>query len=314
MKETQGSVSVRKFFKHKSIWTALYAVYFSMVLLSVYAFIAEDSVDNVIDGMDEKYDYTLVFNHDGKTTHYDVTRHTTSLPGKITLTYWTSENKLDVTEVSNIKNLTIDVEAMFDDEIENVFKSTQAEIPTMDLNYWLEAGDGLFTVEFDIDDSEPLQSLKFTKFPSPQSVLVDHQNIDVVALQKPEALLDRPCQRVAVLCIEGLRPSPQLRGQDQGRVDVLQYVSKHLLAVEIPWRSVGVVHTKLDRAPDGCAGLLEWAAVLGDEQPAHAEPADSYSRASQCPKIHAHLLCPCPPIRGSASDCIARAAALACSG
>ena len=85
--------SIRKNLSGKSVWIALYAIYLVFILLSVYAFIAEDSVDDITKDMDEKYDYYLVFDRDGKTTHYDVIRYDNSNPGKITLTYWTQQKQ-----------------------------------------------------------------------------------------------------------------------------------------------------------------------------------------------------------------------------
>jgi PKD repeat protein len=143
--------------------------------MSVSAYLAEQSVNQVRDNMDESYTYYLTFRTDGVTTHYTVTRHDTSEPGKITLTYWTDDNKLDITNIENIKTLTIDVQSLFEDEASKVFKSVHTDIPTMDLDYWLEAKDGIFVVEFELAAGEPIESLTFTKFPEPKSVLVNNQ-------------------------------------------------------------------------------------------------------------------------------------------
>jgi hypothetical protein len=77
--------------------------------------------------------------------------------------------------VINIKTLEIDVKSMFEDEAKKVFKKNPTEILGMDLEYWLEAGDGIFTIEFDIDTSTPMEELTFTEFPEPTSALVNNQ-------------------------------------------------------------------------------------------------------------------------------------------
>jgi PKD repeat protein len=166
---------LKKTFKKKSLWIMLYAVYLTMVLLSVQALIAQDSVDEIRANMDDKYDYFLVFNHDGKSTHYIVTRHDPNEVGKITLTYWTEYNILEIHEVSNIKKLEIDVQSMFEDESIKIFKRSFDYIPNMDLDYWFKAGDGIFTIEFDIDSSEPMEQLVFSEFPEPNSVMVNNK-------------------------------------------------------------------------------------------------------------------------------------------
>ncbi|UCH90348.1 MAG: PKD domain-containing protein [Thermoplasmata archaeon] len=125
--------------------------------------------------MEESYTYNLKFEEDGKTSHYVVSRHDTGEPALITLTYWTQDNKLDITNVKNIKTLEIDVQSMFEDESNDVFKQTHDKIPTMDMDYWLDANDGIFTIEFDIDSEEPMEELTFTKFPTPVSVKVNSQ-------------------------------------------------------------------------------------------------------------------------------------------
>lgn len=167
--------SIRRVLKRRSTWAVLYAIYLALILLSVHTLIAEVSVQDVRDDMDEKYTYYLTFEKDGKKTHYDVTRHNTAEPGSITLIYWTQDNKLEVTKVDNIKTLKIDVKSMFEDEANKVFKRSSGELPDFDMDYWLEAGDGVFTITFDIPNNEPIQRLTFTRFPTPTSVLVNNQ-------------------------------------------------------------------------------------------------------------------------------------------
>jgi PKD repeat protein len=151
----------------------LYSLYLAIILASVYAFVAENSISDIRKDMDEKYDYFLTFPKDGKQTHYDVTRHNTDLPGKITLTYWTQDNKLDIKKVENIKTLKIDVQSMYEDESMKVFKQGFAVMPKLNLDYWLDAGDGVFTVEFNIDSANEMESLTFTEFPVPKEVRVN---------------------------------------------------------------------------------------------------------------------------------------------
>jgi PKD repeat protein len=167
--------SVNRFFRRKSVWAVLYTVYLALILLSVQAFIAEISVDTVRKGMDVKYDFYLTFQNDGITSHYDVTRHDDAAPGMIDLTYWTQDNRLDINDIKNIKSLKIDVQSMFDDEAIWVFKNQPGDIANMWKDYWYTSGDGIFTINFNIDVNESLANLTFTKFPEPVSVLVNNQ-------------------------------------------------------------------------------------------------------------------------------------------
>jgi len=169
------SAGVKSLLKKRSVLVTVYAIYLSMVLLSVQAFLAEESVDEIRNNMDEYYDYSLTFRSDGRTTHYDVTRHDSGENGRIVLRYYTQSNKLVISRVENIKTLKIDVQSMFEDESQRVFKKSHTSIPNMDMDYWLTAGDGIFTIEFNIASGEQLESLKFTKFPEPESVLVNNK-------------------------------------------------------------------------------------------------------------------------------------------
>jgi hypothetical protein len=161
--------------KKKSVWVIIYTIYITMIILSINAHIAENTVEDLMGNMNAKYNYSLEFLHDGESSHYDVTRHNANEPGKISLTYYTSSNQLNVYQISNIKSLKIDVNSMFKDESIRVFKRPSESIENWDLDYWLNAGDGIFTVTFDVIKSEPLESLTFSKFPEPTSVLVNNQ-------------------------------------------------------------------------------------------------------------------------------------------
>ncbi len=164
---------MKKYLKRRSFWIMLYSLYLAIILTSVYAFVAEDSISDIRKDMEVKYDYYLTFPKDGKQTHYDVTRHNTDLPGKITLTYWTQDNKLDIKKVENIKTLKIDVQSMYEDESMKVFKQGHTVMPKLNLDYWLDAGDGVFTVEFNIDSANEMESLTFSEFPVPKEVRVN---------------------------------------------------------------------------------------------------------------------------------------------
>jgi PKD repeat protein len=182
----------------------IYAVYLALILISVHALLAEDSVNDIRKNMDEKYDYFLTFPDDGPNTHYDVTRHDKGSSGKIELTYWTQDNKLDIKKVKNIKELTINVKSMFEDESQKVFKTTTVENPNIHMDYWFEAGDGIFTIEFNIDKSEPLESLKFSKFPTPKKVLVNNQewwktNTNYQVMGKEIVISDIPTGKTTVV-------------------------------------------------------------------------------------------------------------------
>jgi PKD repeat protein len=167
--------SIKSFFKRKSVWAAVYAVYLAIILMSVQAFIAVDIKQDIINNMDKSYTYHLTFKETGTVTHYDVVLHNESQYGYIDLTYWTADNILDITNIKNIKELSIDVNSMFEDESERVFKKLPGDISTMDMDYWFVAGDGIFVIKFNIGESEPLEKLTFNEFPTPTSVLVDNQ-------------------------------------------------------------------------------------------------------------------------------------------
>ncbi len=165
----------RGYLKHRKAWVVLFAIYLALIFMSINVFIAEDSVDDIRKNMDEKYTYHLTFTTDGQTTHYDILRYNSDVPGIITLTYWTQDNKLDISKVENIKTLKIDVQSMFEDESMKVFKKSHSSNKNLHMDYWLEAGDGIFTIEFNIDKSEPMESLTFTNFLEPKSVRVNNQ-------------------------------------------------------------------------------------------------------------------------------------------
>lgn len=170
-----NKVNRRGYLKYRKAWIVLFAIYLALIFVSINVFIAEDSIDDIRTNMDEKYTYHLTYTTDGQTTHYDVLRHNSDIPGIITLTYWTQDNKLDISKVENIKTLKIDVLSMFEDESMKVFKKSHSSSKDLHMKYWLEAGDGVFTIEFNIAESEPMESLTFTNFPEPKSVRVNNQ-------------------------------------------------------------------------------------------------------------------------------------------
>ncbi|UCH89353.1 MAG: PKD domain-containing protein [Thermoplasmata archaeon] len=165
---------VNRIFKRKSVWTVIYAVYLSLILLSVNAFIAQESIDNMRADLDDQYTYHLTFEEDGVKTHYDVTRHNSNQPGKVTLTYYTLSNKIDITNIENIKTIDIDMQSIFEDEADEVFNKPSSEISEQDLIDQLAGTDGILTIEFDIDESEPVESVTFTNFPTPTSVMINN--------------------------------------------------------------------------------------------------------------------------------------------
>ena len=95
-----------------------FALYITFILLSQVPYIAEPEMTRA---MKEKYDYHLVFNWDGKQTHYVVDRINDTKPGDITLTYWTNTHTLNV-RTENIKKLWIDCESIYYDESMKVFE------------------------------------------------------------------------------------------------------------------------------------------------------------------------------------------------
>ena len=144
-----------------------FILYVTFILLSRVPLLAESGMRQSV--MDNKYDYNLVFTHDGETTHYIVERTNTALDGKIDLTYTTLTHTLNVA-TTNIKNLTIDCNSVYEDESNKVFKRS----PTLDANYYKSYfinEKGLFTV---IVQSDHEIELRFKYAPRPTSVLVNN--------------------------------------------------------------------------------------------------------------------------------------------
>lgn len=167
---------LKNLFRRKSVWAVLYAVYLALIMVSVQSLYAELVVDDIRKEMETSYNYDLSFFKNGKTSHYDVVLHDSEKPGRITLTYWTQDNKLDIIMLENIDTLKIDVQSLFEDEAEKVFKRKPTEFASLDMDYWLDAGDGIFTIDIKNNKpGSPMNNLTFTKFPEPTSVLVDDQ-------------------------------------------------------------------------------------------------------------------------------------------
>lgn len=143
------------------------AVYIMFILLTTVTYIAESHMRSVQDDMDDQYTYSLQFPRDGEQSHYNVERVNTSKNGEITLTYTTDSNTLQV-ETTNIKELTIDCESIYQDESMNVFKLDPATDDDYYNDYFMERD--MFTVNAVTDH---VLELRFKHAPVPYEVYVD---------------------------------------------------------------------------------------------------------------------------------------------
>jgi PKD repeat protein len=116
--------------------------------------------------MDDKYDYHLVFETDGVTSHYEVLRVDPNKNGEIILTYTTASNTLNV-ETKNLKELTIDCKSVYFDESMDVFK----EFSNIDYykNYFKDLDK--FTAIVKTDNK--IDELRFKFMPEPVKVVVN---------------------------------------------------------------------------------------------------------------------------------------------
>jgi hypothetical protein len=146
-----------------------FALYITFILLSTIPYIAESQIRTRQSDMDEKYDYHLVFQNDGKQSHYIVERVDTNSIAEIDLTYTTISHSLQV-ETRNIKKLTIDCKSIYFDESMKVFKRDPAADEDYYIDYFKKDHDK-FPVTV-ITDSK-IDELRFQFAPKPVRVYVD---------------------------------------------------------------------------------------------------------------------------------------------
>jgi PKD repeat protein len=122
--------------------------------------------------MNDKYEYYLIYEEDGRHSHYYVERMDTNRDGEIDLTYFTNTHTLDV-EVYNIKKLSIYSNEVYYDEATKVFKMDPYSpqiLTELYYDYFIEERDE-FTVT--VYSDERIEELRFKDAPEPVEVFVD---------------------------------------------------------------------------------------------------------------------------------------------
>ncbi len=160
-----------KLSNRKKIIILAFALYVTFILLSRVPYIAQNEIRAVTDKMDEKYEYFLVFYDDDEISHYYVFRENSSLPATITLTYTTSTHTLNV-ETTNIKNLVIDCQSIYDDECKDVFKLDPIDDRTL-FKYYFSTEREEFKIIVKTDTK--IDNIIFKNTPKPVSVIVDNE-------------------------------------------------------------------------------------------------------------------------------------------
>jgi len=146
----------------------LYALYIMLLLFSRVPYIAQMTIDERVNNMEEQYDHVISFPQDGQATHYTVYRYDTDYIGRIYTTYTTSSHTLDV-ETQNIKRLSIDTRSMYEDESDNILKMNNAEDSNYYKSYFIERDE--FNIHITSDYG--IAQLEFMDVPMPYIVLVD---------------------------------------------------------------------------------------------------------------------------------------------
>ncbi len=153
---------------YKKLGIVAFALYVTFILLSMVPYMAESQIRTRQGSMDASYSYHLVFQEDGRQSHYDVTLVDPSKEGVIDITYTTASNTLDVT-TTNIENLDIYCKDIYNDESENVFKLDPNDDDDYYKNYFIDQN--LFTVKVETDHA--ITELRFRDAPEPGAVYVD---------------------------------------------------------------------------------------------------------------------------------------------
>jgi PKD repeat protein len=164
--------SKQKLTPRKRILILGFALYVTFILLSRIPYIAESGTRQLLeDNMEDSYQYNLVFNEDGRQSHYYVERFDSAYPGIINLEYFTEPHTLEV-QISNIRSLSIYSKEVYYDEANDVFLKNpylQSELYYV-FDYFTEERDE-FTVN--VYSDVEIEELRFIDAPQPVEVYVD---------------------------------------------------------------------------------------------------------------------------------------------
>lgn len=160
-------INFKALFRKKAFIVGV-AIYITFILMSMLPYIAESHMRSR-QNMDDTYDYHLIFETDGKNSHYDVTRVNANQNGEIILTYTTASHTLEV-NTKNLEKVTIDCESIYYDESMKVFKRD----PSSDTNYYKSFfTDHAMHFTVNVVTDHPLKELRFKYAPEPEEVWVD---------------------------------------------------------------------------------------------------------------------------------------------
>ena len=84
---------------------------------------------------------------------------------------------------------------------------------------------------------------------------MNHEDVDVIAPQETQALVNRFTKGVDVLGIEGLRPTAELGGDDERRIHADHGPPNRQFAVGISGRGIDRIDAQFDRPLQDSPGL-----------------------------------------------------------
>jgi hypothetical protein len=149
----------------------LYVAYITIILITkVIPILADTYIDSVQNDMASEYTYHLRFPIDGYQSHYYVERWNTSAYGIIDLTYYTDDNRLEVS-TANIRVLGIDSRSMYLDECEKISGRNPYDDSNMYKRYFIERDH--FVVNIITVDGRPIENLSFKDIPIAYEVRVN---------------------------------------------------------------------------------------------------------------------------------------------
>jgi hypothetical protein len=85
---------------------------------------------------------------------------------------------------------------------------------------------------------------------------VNHEDLDLVSLEKAEAFLDRGSKSLRIAGVERGGATPELCGKDEFVLQTLPGLAKGFLAVRIGWGGVDIRDSKALGAADDPPGFL----------------------------------------------------------
>lgn len=154
----------------KRLLILAFVLYVTFIILSRVPYIAENGTRQLKDNMDDEYRYYLIFEEDGRQSHYYAERGDTGFPGQIDLKYITNTHTLNVRS-SNIKELSIYCKEVYYDEAQDVFKRNPYGEPDLLFIDYFKNERERFIVNVDSDTK--IEELRFIDAPEPVSVLVN---------------------------------------------------------------------------------------------------------------------------------------------